>query len=69
MMKSAITLALNHEQIKKDLQRITKIKPIIYKYNWKEIDFPSNKQDWKSLNQITNQLLLIFYMLHTILKK
>ena len=25
--------ALNHEEIKKDLQRITKIKPFINKYN------------------------------------
>ena len=29
----AITVALNHEEIKKDLQRITKIKPFINKYN------------------------------------
>ena len=35
----AITLALNHEQIKKDPQRITKIKPFIDQYNWKEITF------------------------------
>ena len=31
-----ITVALNHEQIKKDPQRITKIKPFIDQYNWKE---------------------------------
>ena len=29
----AITAALNHEQIKKDPQRITKIKPFIDQYN------------------------------------
>ena len=27
--------ALNHEEIKKDPQRITKNKPFINKYNWK----------------------------------
>ena len=43
----AITVALNHEQIKKDPPRITKIKPFIGQYNWKEIHFPSNKNDWK----------------------
>ena len=31
----AVTVALNYEEIKKDPQRITKIKPSIDKYNWK----------------------------------
>ena len=43
----AITVALNHEEIKKDLQRITKIKPFINKYNWEGINFQSQKDDWK----------------------
>ena len=30
----AVTVALNHEEIKKDLLRITKIKPFINKYDW-----------------------------------
>ena len=30
----AIPVTLNHEQIKKGLRRITKIKPVINKYNW-----------------------------------
>ena len=42
-----LTVALNDEQIKKDPQRISKIKPFIDKYNWKEIDFPSHGKDWK----------------------
>ena len=42
----AVTVALNLEQIKKDPQGITKIKPFIDQYNWKEIDFPSHKNDW-----------------------
>ena len=37
----------NHGEIKKDLQRITKIKPSINKYNWEGINFPSEKDDWK----------------------
>ena len=32
----AVTVPLIHEEIKKDLQRITKVKSIINKYNWKE---------------------------------
>ena len=29
------TVALNHEKIEKDTQRITKVKPFINKYSWK----------------------------------
>ena len=35
----ALTVALNHKQIKKDPQRISNIRPFIAQYNWKEIDF------------------------------
>ena len=36
----AVTVALNHEQIKKDLQIIKKNKTfIIDKYNWKEVNY------------------------------
>ena len=41
----AITVTLNHEQIKKDPQKITKFKPFINKYNWQGINFPSEKDD------------------------
>ena len=41
----AVTVALNHEEIKKDPQRITKIKPFINKYKWEEINFLSEKYD------------------------
>ena len=30
-------------------QRISKIKPFIEKYNWKDIDFPSTSKDWKTI--------------------
>ena len=43
----ALTVALNYEQIEKYPQRISKIKPFIDQYNWKEIDFPSHSKDWK----------------------
>ena len=45
--QSAIIVALNHEEIKKDPIRITKIKLFINKYNWKGINFPSEKNDWQ----------------------
>ena len=33
----ALTVALNYEQIKHHPEKISKIKPFIDKYNWKEI--------------------------------
>ena len=34
-------------KLKTILHRISKIKPFIYQYNWKERNFPSHKKDWK----------------------
>ena len=46
----AVTLALNLDKINKNSQRISKIKPFIEEYNWKDIDFPSTSKDCKNLN-------------------
>ena len=44
-----VTVALNHDKIEKDLQIITKIKPLIDKYNWEGINYPSEiKVLWKN---------------------
>ena len=40
----AITVSLNHQNIKKNLERITTIKPFIDRYDWKEKNSPSNKK-------------------------
>ena len=53
----AATLALNLDKIKKDPQRISKIKPFIEQYNWKEIEFPSNSKDWKKF-ELNNEIAL-----------
>ena len=42
----ALTVALNHEQIKIHSERISKIKLFIDQYNWKEINYRI-KKDWK----------------------
>ena len=42
----ALTVALNYEQIKDHPERISKTKPFIDQYNWKEIDFPSHSKEW-----------------------
>ena len=36
----ALTVALNYQNIKKIPQRISKVKPFIDQYNWKETRFP-----------------------------
>ena len=48
----AVTEALNHEEIGKHAERITKIKPFVTKYIWERINFPSEKDDWKNLRKI-----------------
>ena len=46
----AVTLALNLDKIKKDPQRISKIKPFIDQCNWEDIDFPSISKGWRNSN-------------------
>ena len=58
-------MALYHEQIKKDPQRITKIKPFIDQFNWKEIDFPSHKKNWNEFKKKKKTIALnILYVSH-----
>ena len=59
---------------------MTKIKPFIDEYNWEEINFPSEKDDWKKFekNNITitlnvlyakkNYILLMFQNMTQIVK-
>ena len=44
-----VTVTLNHEEIKKDLQKITEITTFINKYNWEGINFPSEEDDYKKI--------------------
>ena len=65
----ALTVALNHEQIKNNPERISKIKLFIDQYNWNEIDFPSQGKDWKKSELNNKSIALIFYMYLMILNK
>ena len=61
----ALNVALNYEQIKKDPQRISKIKPFIDQCNWKEKDFPSHRKDWKMFESNNKSIALnILYVPH-----
>ena len=60
----AVTLALNLDKIKRDPKRISKIKPFIDQYNWKDINFPSNSKDWRKL-ELNNEIALnVLYVPH-----
>ena len=60
-----LTVELNHQNIEKNLQRISKIKPFIDQYNWKEIDFPSHSKDWKKFEQNNKTIALnIIFVQH-----
>ena len=60
----AVTLALNIDKINDHPERISKIKPFIEKYNWKDIDFPSTSKDWKKFELNNEVALNIFYVPH-----
>ena len=58
----AVTFALNLDKIKKDPQRVSKIKPFIEKYN--DIDFPSTSKDWEKFecnNEVALNILYVPY--------
>ena len=44
-----VTVALDHEEIGKHSERIIKNKTFIHKYNWEGINCPSEKDDWKKV--------------------
>ena len=54
----AVTVALNRDKINKHPQRVSKIKPFIEQYNWKDIDFPSTSKDWKKF-ELNNESIAL----------
>ena len=55
-------MALNYEEIKWNPERVSNIKLFSNKYNWKEIDYPSKIDDWKTFknNDPTVALNLLY---------
>ena len=54
----AVAVALNFKKIKSNPERIWSINPFIDQYNWKEINFPSHKKDWKKFES-NNKLIAL----------
>ena len=63
----ALTVALNHKQIKSHPERISKIKPFINQYDWKEIEFLTHSKDWRKFesNNKTIALNILFPLYNT----
>ena len=60
----AVTLALNLDNIDNHPEIISKIKPFINQYNWKDIDFPPTNKDWRKF-ELNNEIALnILYVPH-----
>ena len=55
--------ALDYQRIKKDPQKILEIKPCISQYNWKDINFPSHKEDWKKFEQNNKESACLEYII------
>ena len=47
--QNALDEALNYQNIEKNPQRISKLKPHINKHNWEGIEFLARPKDWKKL--------------------
>ena len=62
-----VTVALNHDKINKNPQRVSKIKPFIDQYNWNDIDFPSTRKEWKKfeLNNESISLNILYVPYNT----
>ena len=56
--QNALDDALDYQRIKKDPHKISKLKPYINKYNWKDIKFPSDKEDWEKSEQNNKEIAL-----------
>ena len=54
----AITAALNHQNIDHHSERLSKPRPFINNYNWKDIEFPSHSEDWRKFEQNNKTIAL-----------
>ena len=58
MLPISWTVALNHEESKKDPQKITKLKPLINEGNSEGTNFPLEKNDWKKFEKNNRTIAL-----------
>ena len=56
--KYVITVALNHQERGCHPERISKIKRFISRYNWKNMEFPSQRKDWETFERNNDDIAL-----------
>ena len=56
--QNAFNDSSDYQTIKTHPERISKLKPHINQYNWKDIKFPSDKEDWKKFEQNNKEIAL-----------
>ena len=56
--QNALNDSLDYQTIKTHPERISKLKPYINQYNWKDIKFPSDKEDRKNFEQNNQEIAL-----------
>ena len=54
----SITVALNHQKIGNNPERISNIKRFIDNHNWKGIDFPAGVKDWEKSDKNNKEVAL-----------
>ena len=64
----AIIAALNHHNINNHPETISKLKPFIDNYNWKDIEFPSISKDWRKF-ECNNKTIALNIFLCTLQKE
>ena len=48
-MRLLFNMRLNFDNINNHSEKISKIRPFIDQYNWKDIDFLPTNKDWKKI--------------------
>ena len=56
--QNALNDSLDYQTIKTHPERISKLKPYINQYNWKDIKFQSDKENWKKLEKNNKEIAL-----------
>ena len=64
--QKALDDSLNYQKIETHTKRISNIVPYVGGHNWERIEFLAGS---KKLNKIIRQLLLMYYLYHTIQKQ
>ena len=67
--KYAITVAVNHQQIKNHFERISNLESFIDQYKWKNINFPATIKDWENFEQDNKTIDLNILFVPCITKK